>query len=64
VVTQRARMQQRPSSATASVYFMCRLVLCGSWLECGPVEKKETASTIPAESHVAVCMPAARNEAI
>jgi hypothetical protein len=39
------------------------------WLECGSVEKKKTASPIPveaesAESHVAVCMPAARKEGI
>jgi hypothetical protein len=34
------------------------------WLECGPFEKKKMASPIPAESHVAVCMPAARKEAI
>jgi hypothetical protein len=34
------------------------------WLECGPVEKKKAASPIPAESDVAVCMPAARKEAI
>jgi hypothetical protein len=27
------------------------------WLECGPVEKKKNACPIPAESHVAVCMP-------
>jgi hypothetical protein len=34
------------------------------WLECGPVEKKKTAFIIAVESHVAVCMPPARKEAI
>jgi hypothetical protein len=34
------------------------------WLECGPVEKKKKACPIPAESHVAVCMPTASKEAI
>jgi hypothetical protein len=43
---------------------MCRLVPRALWLECGPVEKKKNACPIPAESHVAVCMPAASKEAI
>jgi hypothetical protein len=42
---------------------MCGLVLC-LWIECGPFEKKKTPSPIPAESLVAVCMPAASKEAI
>jgi hypothetical protein len=42
-------------------FFMCRLVICG--LSAGHSRKK-MASLIPAESHVAGCMPAARKEAI
>jgi hypothetical protein len=34
------------------------------WLECGQVEKEKNACPIPAESRVAVCMPAASKEAI
>jgi hypothetical protein len=58
VITQRARMQQRPSSATpasgsrAPVLHVRPRAL---WLECGPVEKKKrpppSPIPIPAESH-------------
>jgi hypothetical protein len=39
VITHRARMQQRPSSATASV--SSAVPPRALWLECGPVEKKK-----------------------
>jgi hypothetical protein len=68
VITQRARMQQRPSSETASVSAcdMCGLVLCGSSAghSIGKTKRRPPSRIIPAESHVAVCMPAARKEAI
>jgi hypothetical protein len=63
VITQRARMQQRSSSATASDshFFTCGLVLCGS---SAGQSRRKAPSPIPAESHVAVCMRAASKEAI
>jgi hypothetical protein len=68
VITQRARMQQRPSSETASVSAcdMCGLVLCGSSAghSIGKTKRRPPSRIIPAVSHVAVCMPAARKEAI
>jgi hypothetical protein len=30
-----------PATASVSSCFMCRLVLCALWLDCGPVEKKK-----------------------
>jgi hypothetical protein len=61
VITQHARMQQRPSSATASVS-ACAASCFVTRVRASREEK--TASPIPAESHVAVCMSAARKEAI
>jgi hypothetical protein len=61
VITQRARVQQRPSQRPPPFLHVPPRAL---WLECGPVEKKKRACPIPAESHVAVCMPAASKEAI
>jgi hypothetical protein len=61
VITQRARMQQRPSSEAASVS-ACAASCFVAQVRASREEK--TASPIPAESHVAVCMPAARKEAI
>jgi hypothetical protein len=61
MTTQRARMQQRPSSETASVS-ACAASCFVARVRTSREEK--TASTTPAESHVAVYMPAARKEAI
>jgi hypothetical protein len=61
VCTFAARMQQRPSQRPPP---FLHVRLRALWLGCGPVEKKKTASPIPTEGHVAVCMPAARKEAI
>jgi hypothetical protein len=63
VITQRARMQQRPSQRPPPFLHVRPRAL---WLECGPVEQREekTPSPTPAESHVAVCMLAASREAI
>jgi hypothetical protein len=61
VITQRARKQQRPSSATASVS-ACAASCFVARVRARREEK--TASPIPAESHVAGCMPAARKESI
>jgi hypothetical protein len=69
VIAQRARMQQRPSSATAPPFLHVRPRAL--WLECKPVEKKNGPphpgrvwQRERATWHVAVFMPAARKEAI
>jgi hypothetical protein len=59
VITQRARVQQRPSQQPPPFLHVPPRAL---WLECGPVEKKKKSCPIPAESHVAGCMPAASGE--
>jgi hypothetical protein len=55
VITQRARMQQRPSQQPPPFLHVPPRAL---WLECGPVEKKKKACPTPAESHVCGCMHA------
>jgi hypothetical protein len=63
VITQRARVQQRRAvPATASVSSCAASCFVARVLRASREEK--TASPIPAESHVAGCMPAARKEAI
>jgi hypothetical protein len=54
VITQRARMQQRPSAETASVS-ACAASCFVARVRASREEKN--ACPIPAESHVAVCMP-------
>jgi hypothetical protein len=56
VITQRAGMQQRPSSATASVSACAASCFVAARVRASREEK--TASPIPAESHVAACMHA------
>jgi hypothetical protein len=64
MTTQRARMQQRPSSATASVSACAASCIVAQLQVRASRREEKTASPIPAESHVAVCMPAASKEAI
>jgi hypothetical protein len=63
MTTQRARMQQRPSQRPPPFLHVPPRAL---WLVARVRASREekTPSPIPAESHVAVCMPAARKEAI
>jgi hypothetical protein len=63
VITQGARMQQRPSQRPPPFLHVPPRALFVARLRASR-EEKTACSPIPAESHVADCMPAARKEAI
>jgi hypothetical protein len=63
VITQRARMQHAATAVPATASVSACAASCFVARVRADREEK-TASPIPAESHVAGCMPAARKEAI